>query len=120
MESYRNVNGTVFSSINAPENREYGTTTGYLSGNFMIVDRVSESFRKAEEFIDILRQHGGRYDLKKIFTDEKEVCFPYDLITLIVTVFVCLCHKDKRGKIVTIQLVFGPRAFVYKPIRGGD
>ena len=118
MESYRNVTGTVLSGINAPENREYDTTAGYLSGNFMIIDPVSESFRKAEEFIDMLRQHGGRYNLKKIFTDEKAVYLPYDLMILVVTVFVYAIKTKKE--IVTIQSVFGPQPFGHKPIREGD
>lgn len=120
MESYRNATEIVLSYIKALDNGEYDTAAGYLSDDVRIRGPAGESFRKPGEFIDMLRQHRGRYDLKKTFTDEKDVCVLYDLKTPAVTVFVCSWYKVMEGKIVTIQSVFDPQAFSPKPPEESD
>lgn len=120
MESYKNVTEIVLSYIKALDNGEYDAAAGYLSDDVRIIGPAGESFRKPGEFIDMLRQHRGRYNLKKTFTDEKDVCLLYDLITPAVTVFVCSWYKAWEGKIVTIRSVFDPQAFSPKPTKKSD
>ena len=118
MKSYRNATGSMISRINTSEDREYCTIAGYRSRGLMIIDMVNEPFLKVGEFIEMLWEHRGRYDPKKIFMDGKGGYSTYGLMTLLASVSFCLCHKVKKGKVVAVNSLFATQAFTYKSIRG--
>lgn len=111
MKTNSDANGIVLSYIKALGNEDYGAASRYLSESVRIMGPTGESFSKSEEFINMLRQNRGRYDLKKTFTDGDDVCLIYDLVTPAVTVFMCSWYHVIDGKIASIQTVFDTQAF---------
>ena len=50
-----------------------------------------------------------KYSVKKIFTDDTDVCFFYDITMASVTVFCAGWYRLSKGKIRSIRVVFDPR-----------
>jgi hypothetical protein len=71
---------------------------------------AGEIFRSPDEFLKMMEQQHGEYDIKKVFADGSDVCLLY-FITPKVTTFFCSWYQVKDGKISSIQTVFDPRAF---------
>jgi hypothetical protein len=59
----------------------------------------------------MLRLYRGRYDIKKLFADEGDVCVLYDLKMSVATVFMSSWYIVKDEKIASIQTVFDARPF---------
>jgi len=50
-----------------------------------------------------------KYDIKKTFTDEDDVCLLYDINMQGTTIFTCGWYKVQNGKIKSLKVVFDPR-----------
>jgi hypothetical protein len=101
----------VMSYIEAMGDRDYATVRNYLGDNVRVKGPGGESFRSPDEFLKMMEQQRGKYDIKKVFVDGSDVCVLYDFITPKVTTFFCSWYQVKDGKISSIQTVFDPRAF---------
>ncbi len=101
----------VVSYIHALDKQEYDAAQGYLTDGIRIKGPAGETFGKPKEFIEMLRQYRGKYDVKKVFTDGDDVCLLYELAMPAATVFMCSWYQVKEGKITSIQTVFDPRPF---------
>lgn len=110
----------VLSYIKALDRQDYDTAGKYLSDGVRINGPAGESFSKSSEFIDMLRQYRGRYELKKTFTDGDDVCLLYDLLMPARKVFMCSWYRVKNGRIASIQTVFDPKAFGSSPNKNSD
>jgi hypothetical protein len=97
------------SYIDALDSQNYVAALGYLDDKVRIKGPARETFGVPREFIDMLRRYRGRYDVKKVFADQDDVCVLYDLILSVATVFMSSWYVVKNGKIVSIQTVFDPR-----------
>ncbi len=115
MNSKKDAKEVVLSYIGALDRQEYDAAQGYLRDGVRIKGPAGESFGKPREFIDMLRQHSGKYDVKKVFADGDDVCLLYDLATPSATVFMCSWYQVKDGKIASIHSVFDPRPFSPPP-----
>ena len=102
---------TVMSYIKAMGGRDYAAARNYLGGNVRVKGPAGETFRSSDEFLEMMEQQRGKYDIKKVFVDGKDVCLLYDFITPKVTTFFCSWYQVNDGKISSIQTVFDPRAF---------
>ncbi|HUA14447.1 MAG TPA: nuclear transport factor 2 family protein [Verrucomicrobiae bacterium] len=102
---------TVMSYIEAMGNRDYAAARNYLADKVRVKGPAGEIFRSPDEFLKMMEQQRGKYDIKKVFVDGSDVCLLYDFITLRVTTFFCSWYQVKAGKITSIQTVFDPRAF---------
>ena len=102
---------TVLSYIEAMGNRDYATVRNYLADNVRVKGPSGEAFRSPNEFLNMMQQQSGKYDIKKVFADGNDVCLLYDFITPKVTTFFCSWYQVKEGKITSIQTVFDPRPF---------
>ena len=111
MQTKNNPMEVVLSYVKALDNQDYDAAGNFLNNGIRIKGPSGESFSNKKEFIDMLRQYHGKYDVKKVFADEDDVCLLYDLATSIATVFMCSWYKVKEGKIASIQTVFDPRPF---------
>ena len=120
MKSYRNATEIVLSYIKALDNGEYDTAAGYLCDDIRIIGPAGESFANPKEFVNMLRQYHGKYEIKKIFTDGEDVCLLYDLITPIAKVFMCSWYQVHEGKIETIHTIFDSAAFGRSSIKKGN
>jgi ketosteroid isomerase-like protein len=101
----------VMSYITALDSGDYQAAQELLGDNVRVKGPAGEAFRTPAEFIEMLRKQNGKYDLKKIFVDDDEVCVLYDFVTPKVRTFFCSWYHVKDGRIVSIQTVFDPRAF---------
>jgi limonene-1,2-epoxide hydrolase len=102
---------TVMSYLKALDNQDYDSARKWLGDNVLVKGPAGEAFRSPDEFISMMRQQRGKYDIKKVFVDADDVCVLYDFITKTVTTFFSSWYKVKDGKIISIQTVFDPRAF---------
>ncbi len=120
MESGLDAKKVVLSYIRALDNLDYDAAGTYLNEEVQIKGPAGESFKTTKEFIDMLRQYRGKYDLKKAFADGEDVCLLYDLVTPGATVFVCSWYQVRGGRITSIQTIFDPSAFGPPPDRKGS
>ena len=113
-EAIRMVQGAreaVMSYIKALDDRDYAAARNYLGNNVRVKGPGGETFRSPDEFLKMMEQQRGKYDIKKVFVDGSDVCLLYDFITPQVTTFFCSWYQVKNGKISSIQTVFDSRAF---------
>jgi hypothetical protein len=101
----------VLSYIRALDSKQYETAIGFLSSSVLVRGPAGEAFRSPDEFIDMLKNQSGKYEMKKVFVDGNDVCLLYDFVTPNVRAFFCSWYQVKDGKIATIQTVFDPRLF---------
>jgi len=101
----------VMSYIKALDSRDYDSAREWLGDNVLVKGPAGEAFRSPDEFINMMRQQQGKYDIKKVFVDADDACLLYDFITKTATVFFSSWYKVKNGKIISIQTVFDPRPF---------
>lgn len=111
---------TVMSYIRALDGQDYDGALKYLHDRVRIRGPAGETFGKPLDFIEMLRGYHGKYDVKKVFSDEDDVCVLYDLKTSGPTVFMSSWYQVRDGKIVSIQTVFDPRAFGQLPGKRPD
>jgi len=105
----------VMSYIHAMAARDYAAARNYLADNVRVKGPAGEAFRSPDEFLKMMEQQRGTYDIKKVFVDENDVCLLYDFSTPRVTTFFCSWYQVRDGKIISIQTVFDPRAFAPAP-----
>jgi len=103
------------SYIKAMDGRDYTAARNYLGDNVRVKGPAGETFRSPDEFLKMMEQQRGNYDVKKVFADGNDVCVLYDFVTPKVTTFFCSWYQVKDGKIISIQTVFDPRAFAVAP-----
>lgn len=101
----------VLSYIKAMDSRDYASARKYLGDNVRVKGPAGEAFRSPDEFLGMMQQQHGHYDLKKVFVDGDDVCVLYDFRSKTVTTFFSSWYQVKDGRIVSIQTVFDPRAF---------
>ena len=99
------------SYIEAMDARDYTAARNHLGENVRVKGPGGEAFRSRDEFLKMMEQQYGKYAIKKLFVDGKDVCLLYDFVTATVTTFFCSWYQVEDGKIVFIQTVFDPRAF---------
>lgn len=101
----------VMSCIKAMGDQNYAAARNYLGDSVRVKGPAGETFRSPDEFLKMMEQQRGNYDIKKVFVDGSDVCLLYDFITPKVTTFFCSWYQVKDGKITSIQTLFDPRAF---------
>jgi hypothetical protein len=101
----------VMSYIKAMGDRDFVAARNYLGDNVRVKGPTGEVFRSPDEFLKMMEQQRGTYDIKKVFADGSDVCVLYDFITPKVATFFCSWYQVKDGKISSIHTVFDPRAF---------
>jgi len=101
----------VMSYIKAMGDRDYAVARNYLGDNVRVKGPAGEAFCSPDEFLEMMEQQRGKYDIKKVFVDGRDVCLLYDFITPKATTFFCSWYQVNDGKISSIQTVFDPRAF---------
>jgi SnoaL-like domain len=111
----QDLRAAVMAYIRAMDGRDYIAARNYLSDNVRVKGPAGETFRSPDEFLKMMEQQRGNYDIKKVFADGDDVCVLYDFITPKVTTFFCSWYQFKDGKIISIQTVFDPRAFAGTP-----
>jgi SnoaL-like domain len=101
----------VTSYIAAMDKRDFAAAKNYLDETVFIKGPGGEAFRSPDDFLKMMEQQRGRYDIKKIFVDGDDVCVLYNFVTEKVTTFFCSWYQVKDGKIASVQTIFDPRPF---------
>jgi len=69
------------SYINALDRQDFDSARKQLGDNVLVKGPAGEAFRSPDEFINMMRNQRGKYDIKKMFVDGDDVCLLYDFIT---------------------------------------
>lgn len=111
MSSSAGALAVVMSYIEALDGQRYEEALGLLSDSVKVRGPAGETFGKPLDFIEMLRKYRGKYEIKKAFADDGDVCLLYELKTTGPTVFMSSWYKVSDGRIISIHTVFDPRAF---------
>lgn len=106
-----NAREIVMTYIQAMNKRDYSSARQCLQESVFIKGPAGEAFRTPDDFLKIMEQQRGCYDVKKVFVDGDDVCVLYDFVTEKASVFFCSWYQVKVGKIASIRTIFDPRAF---------
>jgi hypothetical protein len=107
----QNAREVVMSYIQTLDQRDTAAARQYLQDSVFIKGPGGEAFRSPDDFLRMMEQQRGRYDIKKVFVDGEDVCLLYDFVTGKARVLFCSWYQVKVGKIASIQTIFDPRAF---------
>ena len=106
-----NSREVVMSYIEAMDKRDYAAARRYLKDSVFIKGPGGEAFRSLDDFLRMMEQQRGSYDIQKVFVDGDDVCLLYDFVTEKAKVFFCSWYQLEAGKIASIKTIFDPRAF---------
>jgi hypothetical protein len=106
-----NVREVVMSYVEAMDRRDFASVRQYLQDSVFIKGPAGEAFRSPDDFLKMMEQQRGRYDIKKVFVDGEDVCLLYNFVTEKAAVFFCSWYQVKGGKIASIQTIFDSGAF---------
>jgi hypothetical protein len=104
----------VMDYIKALDQRDYGSAIKLIHDDVKIIGPAGESFGGSKSFIEMMKKFPGRYNLKKAFVDNDEVCLLYDFVMEDVTIYMFSWYRVSDRKIVFIRTIFDPSAFDLK------
>lgn len=96
----------VLEYVKALDSQDFSGALGLLSYWVHVFGPMGEAFQSSNEFVKMLKGDKGRYDVKKVFSDKKDVCVLYDYKLPGSTVFMSSWYQVERDKIATIRTVF--------------
>ena len=103
----------VMAFINALNDEDF-TTAGEQLADGMKFDGVLGSRDSAEAYINDMKRMKFKYNVKKLFADEDDVCLLYDINMGGATIFTCGWYHIEDGKISSLKVVFDPRPLLEK------
>ena len=106
-----NARDIVLKYIENLDSLEYDKAKNYLDDRIKISGPAGEQFANSTNFIKMLKNYNGKYDIKKVFFDDNDVCVLYDLITDSVVAFMSSWYKIENEKIVSIKTIFDSKLF---------
>jgi hypothetical protein len=95
-------------------NDEDFITARALVNDDLKFDGVMGSRDSADAYFEDMKRMKFKYDIKKVFADENDVCLLYDINMGAVTIFTCGWYRLKLEKISTLKVVFDPRPLLEK------
>jgi hypothetical protein len=99
--------------IKAINNEDFTTARKYVNDNLKF-DGVMGSRDGADIYFSDMERMKFKYDVKKIFADEDDVCVLYDINMGGATIFTCGWYKLENCKISSLKVVFDPRPLLEK------
>ena len=113
--SAKSAKDVVMEWMQAVERRDYQSLRGIVSDNISYVGPLN-SFDRAEPYLKYLEHLSlPKFDIKKEFVDNSDVCLLYELPidTPPGTTFVCAWfHVGDDGKINSLRVIFDPRPYI--------
>jgi hypothetical protein len=109
-----------------PETKEVvlGLGKALNDGNYKAARRyVSESMcyvgpfgsrNGAEAYLQEMERRHLKFNIRKIFVDNKDVCVLYDITVSGITLFACGWFQVEAGKVRSMRVTFDPRALIGK------
>ncbi len=99
--------------IKAINDEDFTTARKYVNDDLKF-DGVMGSRDGADAYFSDMRKMKFKYDVKKVFADEDDVCLLYNINMGGTTIFTCGWYKLENGKISSIKVVFDPRPLLEK------
>ncbi len=103
----------VMTFINALNSEDFAAAREQLA-NGMKFDGVMGSRDSAEAYISDMTRMKFKYNIKKLFVNENDVCLLYDINMGGTTIFTCGWYHIENGKIASLKVVFDPRPLFEK------
>jgi hypothetical protein len=108
-----NAKDTVLSFVTALNNEDYNEARKYVNDD-MTFDGVMGSRNGADAYFSDMEKMRFKYDIKKAFVDDTDVCILSDIEMSGKTIFVCSWYKLEDGRISSLKVVFDPRPILNK------
>jgi len=103
-----NAKEIVMSCIKALNDEDFKTARKYMTDDFSFKG-VLGNRNGAEAYFNDMEKMKLKYEVKKVFADENDVCLLYDLAISGVTLFGCGWYHVEDDKINSLRVVFDPR-----------
>ena len=103
----------VLDLAKAVNDGNYEAARRYVSDNISYVGPCG-SRDGAEAYLNEMKRRHLKFDILKIFVDNKDVCVLYDITVSGVTLFACGWFQVERGKVRSMRVVFDPRPLLVK------
>jgi len=103
-----NAKEIVLSCVKALNDEDFKTARKYMTEDFSFVG-VLGTRNGAEAYFNDMEKMKLKYDIKKAFVDENDVCLLYDLSMSGIILFGCGWYHVEDGKINSLKAVFDPR-----------
>jgi limonene-1,2-epoxide hydrolase len=96
----------------------YEAARRYVSDSMSYVGPFG-SHDGAEAYLHEMEQRHLKFDILKIFADNKDVCVLYDITVSGITLFACGWFQVEAGKVKSMRVTFDPRPLLAKidPVR---
>jgi SnoaL-like protein len=114
MSTNRNAREVVLSCVKAINDEDFNLARQFVSNDLSFVGALG-SRQGAEAYFSDMERMRLKYDVKKVFADEQDVCLFYDLSISGKTIFVSAWYRVEDGKICSLKVVFDPRPLLEKP-----
>ncbi len=108
-----NSEKVVLTFINALNDEDF-TTAGKQLAPGMKFDGVMGSRDSADAYINDMKHMKFKYQVKKVFADNDDVCLFYDINMGNATIFSCGWYHLVNDKINSLKVVFDPRPLLEK------
>jgi len=103
-----NAKEIVMSCIKALNEEDFKIARKYITEDFSFMG-VLGSRDGAEAYFSDMEKMKLKYDIKKVFVNENDVCLLYDLTMSGIVLFGCGWYHVKGDKIDSLKVVFDPR-----------
>lgn len=101
----------VLSFIRALNSEDFKAAREYVNDDLKFIG-VMGSRDSANVYLSDMAKMKFKYDIKKVFADDGDVCVFYDIDMGNVTAFTCGWYHLVNGKIATIRVLFDPRPVI--------
>jgi ketosteroid isomerase-like protein len=100
-------------------NGDLKSARSYVSDDFLCTNPLgsfdsAESYFKAAEKAKYIHEASYKFELKKIFIDDNDVCVFNNVIAGPITLFACGWYHVEDHKIHSLKLVYDPRPLLQK------
>ncbi|MDQ3847085.1 MAG: nuclear transport factor 2 family protein [Bacteroidota bacterium] len=106
-----NTKEVVLSFIHALNTEDFKAARNYVSDDLKFIG-VLGTREGAEAYFQDMERMKLKYDIKKVFVDDHDVCLFYDIAIAGVTVFSCGWYHLENEKISWFRVVFDPRPII--------
>jgi hypothetical protein len=103
----------VLDLAKAVNDGNYEAARRYVSDNISYVGPFG-SRDGAEAYVNEMKRRHLKFDILKIFVDNKDVCVLYDITVSGVTLFACGWFQVEAGKVKSMRVTFDPRPLLTK------
>jgi hypothetical protein len=103
----------VLDLAKAVNDGNYEAARRYVSDNISYVGPFG-SRDGAEAYVNEMKRRHLKFDILKIFVDNKDVCVLYDITVSGVTLFACSWFQVEAGKVKSMRVTFDPRPLLTK------